>query len=442
MRQTFDDAIVEFIERSRELLGRESTEDHPPRDTCVDHIDGSRVPSLLVLTEELIRRYAWTMGDDNPLYIDPDYGRASPAGSQIAPGPILVHVRYPGDHGAQRPGGYPVANFLSGVAWEFYDYLRPGMRFTSSKVPRELHVGRGSRSQLISHHSETSYWDNRGALVAKAYGQLIHVPVRTMGASRIMPLDRLGDGLLYERVPHVYGEEQVAELLQALEPPPRRGSAPRWFEDVEVGDALPSVVLPPYDIRDELTYQSLHHGLHADYVGEPFVRAFRPGFMRCRQHGDFARTHPWTRWPYTPWDEHEDAPLAAYRCQPLPFDYGIQRAQQPLRLLTDWAGDAAFVRRMYTSMRRPVFYGDASVITGTVIRTGVVEESDSGGRTARYGSVTVEIAGRNQRGEMHCLGHGTIYLPTRADGLPEVPVPHLEMPPYVPFDVHRSAYGD
>jgi hypothetical protein len=43
--------------------------------------------------------------------------------------------------------------------------------------------------------------------------------------------------------------------------------------------------------------------------------------------------------------------LAPYRCQPLPFDFGIPRAQAPIRLLTNWAGDNAFVHRMYTTMR-------------------------------------------------------------------------------------------
>lgn len=440
--ETFNEAIVEFVKCSRAMLHRESPEDHPPQDVVSDYAGTDRVPSPLVLTEDLIRRYAWTMGDDNPLYTDPVYAKRCPAGSQVAPGPILVHVRYPADHGAQRPGGYPVANFLSGVAWEFYDYLRPGMRFSSSKIPRELHVGRGSRGLLISHHSETFYWDNRHALVAKAYGQLIHVPMRTMGTSRVMPVERLGEEMLYRRSPHVYTSEEVARLTGALTPAPRRGTEVRWFEDVRVGEVLPSIVQPPYDVRDELTYQSLHHGLHADYIGEPFVRAFRPGFLRCRQHLDFARTHPWTRWPYTPYDEHEDAPLAPYRGQPLPFDYGIQRAQQPLRLLTDWAGDTAFVRRMYTSMRRPLFYSDASVTAGTVMRTYVASASDDAGHRAQYGAVVVEITGRNQIGQVHCLGHATMYLPSRKFGPPELPVPHPARPAYVPFDQHRSPHVD
>ena len=41
-------------------------------------------PGLLKVTEDEIRLHAQSIGDTNPLYLDPDYGRASPYGSIIA----------------------------------------------------------------------------------------------------------------------------------------------------------------------------------------------------------------------------------------------------------------------------------------------------------------------------------------------------------------------
>ncbi|MGH3696126.1 MAG: FAS1-like dehydratase domain-containing protein [Pseudonocardiaceae bacterium] len=437
--QTFDDALTEFIERSRELLNKESPEDRPPPHPAPLDRDAVPVPSALILTEDLIRRYAYTIGDDNPLYVDRAYGEQSWLGSQVAPGTILVHVRYPGDHGAQRAQGYPVANFLSGVVWEFYDVLRPGMRFTSSKIPRELVIGRGRQAQVISHHSETFYWDNSRKLKAKAYGRLIHLPVEQMGGTRVMPVERLGERMFYEYEPYRYDAREIEVILEALQRQQRRGARPLWWEDVTEGEELRSIVQPPYSIRDELTYQSLHHGLNAAFDRTRLVRAFRPAFKRCRLNPDFARTHPVTGWPYTPYDEHEDRYLAAYRCEPLPFDFGIQRAQIPIRLLTDWAGDGAFVHRMYTSMRRPVFYGDAVFFRGKVLRKYIAEKADDAGRSASYAAVAIEIVGTNQRDEVHCLGYATVVLPSRELGEPLLPVPHAERPDYVLFDVHRKA---
>lgn len=439
LMQTFDEALAEFIERSRQLLNKESPEDRPPPYPAPLDRNAVPVPSALILTEDLIRRYAYTIGEENPLYTDPAYAERSWLGSQVAPGPILVHVRYPADHGAQRAQGYPVANFLSGVGWEFYDVLRPGMRFTSSKIPRELIIARGRQAQVISHHSETFYWNNSGALAAKAYGRLIHLPVEQMGGTRVMPVQRLGERMFYDYEPHRYTDAEIEKLREALERQQRRGARPLYWEDVNEGDDLPDIVQPPYSIQDELTYQSMHHGLSAAFDRTRLVRAFRPAYQRCRLNPDFARTHPVTGWPYTPYDEHEDRYIAAYRCEPLPFDFGIQRAQIPLRLLTDWAGDAAFVHRMYTSMRRPVFYGDAVIFRGKVIRKYIAERVNEAGRTVSYTSAAVEMVGLNQRDEVHTMGYATVFLPSAALGQPQLPVPHAERPEYVPFDGHRRA---
>ncbi|GLW96479.1 MaoC family dehydratase N-terminal domain-containing protein [Microtetraspora sp. NBRC 16547] len=438
--QTFDEALAEFIERSRQLLHKESPEDRPPPHPAPP-LDPNviPVPSALILTEDLIRRYAYAIGEDNPLYTDPAYGERSWLGSQVAPPTILIHVRFPADHGVQRPQGYPVANFLSGVAWEFYDVLRPGMRFTSSKIPRELVVTRGRQGKVIFHHSENFYWTNCGALKAKAYGRLIHLPVEQMGGTRVMPVERLGERMLYNREPHHYSSAEIEKLSEALEKEQRRGARVLSWEEVDEGDELPNIVQPPYSIRDALTYQSLDHGLLAALDGTRLVRAFRPAYRRSRQNPAFARTHPVTGWPYTPYDEHEDRHLAPYRCQPLPFDFGIQRAQAPIRLLTNWAGDNAFVHRMYTTMRRPIFYGDAAIYKGKVIRKYVAEKTDTAGRTVSYAAVAIEIVGLNQRDEVHCLGYATVFLPSAAMGQPVLPVPHADRPEYVPFDVHRRA---
>jgi hypothetical protein len=162
----------------------------------------------------------------------------------------------------QERGG-DVAGVISGVAWEFYDVLRPGMRFTSSKIPRELVIARGLQGQVIFHHSEIFYWNNCGALTAKAYGRLIHVPVEQMGATRVMPVERLGERMLYNREPHHYSAAEIEKLSEALEKQQRRGARVLSWEEVDEGDELPNIVQPPYSIRDALTYQALDHGLLA-----------------------------------------------------------------------------------------------------------------------------------------------------------------------------------
>ncbi len=435
----FNAAVEEFIARTRELIGLESTEDTPPPIPPAGPERRAPVPSLLVLDEETIRRYALSIGDDNPLFTDAAYAAASRYRGLIAPGPVLVHARYPADHGATRPHGYPLANFIGGVAWEFFDVVRAGARVSTSKVLREVLERRGMNGRRLFYLvCEVKYFDALGRLLAKAYGTLVQVPMRGMGTARAMPPERLGEELLGGRRPHRYSPEEVAEIVAGMEGERRRGAGPLYWEDVAEGEELPGIVQPPYALPDALSYQSIHQGLVSGHEGGRFARSFTPAYRVFKAgwgYPDFARVHPVTRWPYTPGDEHEDPLLCGYRGQPLPFDFGIQRGQIPQRLLSNWAGDDGFIRKMSVTMGRPLFHGDALVVRGRVLRKSAVAEPDGG--VIRH-AVRVALEGYNQRGESVSRGFATVYLPSRAAGAPALPVETDAPPPYVPFEEHRS----
>ena len=186
--QTFEEAIQEFLERSREMLGEETTESLPPGSPSPYRQDGPPYECAIRLDARTIRNYVRTIGEDNPLYTDPAYAKSSKYGCLTIPGPFLSMVRGITAHGAQsgeagkeRPGGYPVANFFSGTAWEFFDVLRIGSKFSSSMVTKELIEKPGSRGNLLFFISELLFWDDHGDLPAKCSGTLIMVPIETMG---------------------------------------------------------------------------------------------------------------------------------------------------------------------------------------------------------------------------------------------------------------------
>jgi len=433
----FISAIDEFVARTRDLIDLESSEDLPPQ-LGSKAPSSDLIPSLFRLDEETIRRYASTIGDDNPLFTDPAYGRASIYGSQIAPGPILVHCRYPADHGASRENGYPVANFLGGLSWEFFDVVRPGTTVYSSKKLREVLEPRGIRGgRLILLVCEVVYFDAFDRPLAKAYGTLVQVPMKNMGTTRAMPIEGVDESQLYNNEPHRYTADEVTPIIEGMDRERRRGSEPLYWEDVAVGDVLPPIYQPPYALPDALSYQSLHQGLVQGYGGAHLARSFTPAFRALKAgwgYPDFARTHPITRWPYTPGDEHEDAFLCRFRGQPLPFDFGIQRAQIPQRLLSNWSGDNAFCRKMSMSMGRPLFHGDALVIRGRVVDKKAVTEDGPG---QRYSAVTVAMDAANQRDEIVSKGFASVYLPSKIDGAPLLPIAPSSIP-YVPYERHRS----
>ena len=52
----------------------------------------TRMQWIETATRDAIRHFAWGVGDDNPLWLDPAYAAASPAGGLVAPPCILYAV--------------------------------------------------------------------------------------------------------------------------------------------------------------------------------------------------------------------------------------------------------------------------------------------------------------------------------------------------------------
>ena len=151
---------------------------------------------------------------------------------------ITAHGVQGGEHARQRPQGYPVANFHAGNAWEFFDVIRVGSKFSSSMTTQEMLEKKGSRGDLIIFVSELMYWDQHGDLPAKCYGTLIMFPIASMGTSRSMNVDRLGENLIYERTTQQYNEEQLEEIIEDIDNHKRRGAETLYWEDVNVGDKV------------------------------------------------------------------------------------------------------------------------------------------------------------------------------------------------------------
>ena len=142
-------------------------------------------------------------------------------------------------HGARRPGGWPIANFHSGTAWEFFDVLRAGTGFKTSSVGKEIIEKPGAQGNLFFFITDVNYWDLVGDLLGKCYGTLIMVPREEMGTSRSMSVERLGERMMYEREAGKYNQEKVEEVIDLMEKGKPRGKEILYWEDVKEGDKLP-----------------------------------------------------------------------------------------------------------------------------------------------------------------------------------------------------------
>ncbi len=442
--QTFEEAVAEFIAKSKELIDIESDENLPPIPPSPYDQSGPPYEYSQRLTPNFVTRYALSIGDDNPLFVDPEYGNSTRYGSQLAPGPVMALIRYPSVHGVVRAGGYPLANFISGAAWEFYDVVRAGSKFRSSKVTKEIFEKPGSRGNLVFMISDNRYWDYHGDLIGKCYGTQIYVPIETMGSTRSMPVERLGEHMMYERKASQYNKEIVEEVRSQVEGQKRRGAQTLYWEDVEEGEKIGPVVFTPWTLLDQICYHSLGYASVSGPMAPGNELAFEPVYRLLKQT-QRGHVHPITRWR-GPGNEHEDALTAAYRGQPGPFDFGVQRTQMCEQLMSNWMGDNGFIRRLQIALRKPVYYGDITTYTGEVVKKFKEVQGGEKGEGAvpgkqDYYAMGVKYQGLNQVGEAQVIGTATVYLPSREAGPVQLPIPHPARPPFVNYETfYRDWY--
>ena len=158
--ETFEGLVDQFRQLSRAQIDEEVLGEGYPLDMLLypgttQPYDTSGPPytSPFFLTEEVVKAYAASIGDNNPLYTDPEYAKQGPYGCLIAPGTAMLLARNAMWHGARRVGGWPIANFHSGTAWEFFDVVRVGTGFKASSTGKEIiEKAWSSRQSLLLHH--------------------------------------------------------------------------------------------------------------------------------------------------------------------------------------------------------------------------------------------------------------------------------------------------
>ncbi|HJX13579.1 MAG TPA: hypothetical protein VJ377_08650, partial [Dehalococcoidales bacterium] len=90
---------------------------------------------------------------------------------------------------------------------------------------------------------------------------------------------------------------------------------------------------------------------------------------------------------------------------PQPYDVGIQRHCWAVHLLTNWLGDAGWLKRSRVEYRRFVFHSDVVWLKGAVTRKYVDEDGDY--------CVDIALHAVNQRQEDTMPGQAVVALPSR-----------------------------
>jgi acyl dehydratase len=367
-------------------------------------------PHYLCPTEDAFRHVAVSYGDDRPLWHDKSYAAATRWGTPIASpamtgGDTLVgedEVTAVPDHLAAAMKGDPLRGvhaFYAGSMREWWAPLRAGERvLRRNALVSVLDKPSSFAGRAIHEWTAHVFGTSTGVLLGAQCRNMIRSE-RSAARSRKR----------YTAVePAIWTAEQLAEIDAAYARECPRGNEPRWWEDVAVGDELPSLAKGPLTITDMVCW---HVGMGMGMYGvQPLRLAWKNRQRIPRFYSPNAQGVPDTE-QRVHWD-----PEAARRAgNPTTFDYGRMRETWLIHCCTDWMGDDAWLWKLDCEFRLFNYVGDMHWITGRVVRHYLAE----GGRPA----VDLELAAVNQRGEITAPGHATILLPSHEHGPVRLPDP-------------------
>jgi acyl dehydratase len=369
-------------------------------------------PHYLVPNEDAFRHVALAYGDDNPLWCDPAYAGKTRWGGPVAPPHLVGGDTLIGEdevtrlEGATRElmKGDPLGGvhaFYSGSFREWWNPLRPGTRVTRRNALVGVHDKVGDFAGRAVHEWSAEVFAEAGGPVLAAQYRLMIRAEREKATSR-----KKNDAIEIEP----YTDEQLAEIDAHLagEADRRRGAEPRWWEDVDEGDALDPLVKGPMRVTDMVVW---HTGMGMGLYG---VAALRLGYQQRQRMPRFFKPDA-LNIPDVQQRVHWDAEWAHDAGNPAVYDYGRMRETWLIHLCTDWMGDDAWLWKLDCQFRRFNYVGDTHWMRGCVTRKYLTDD----GRPA----VDLDISGENQRGETTTPGHATILLPSHEHGPVRLPEP-------------------
>jgi acyl dehydratase len=359
---------------------------------------------------DAFRVVAESYGDDNPLYCDPAYADGTVWGGPIAPPPLVGgdsligedEVTAVPDDKRELMKGDPLRGvhaFYSASAREWWAPLRPDHRvWRRNALVAVLDKPSEFADRAIHEWSANVFRDDDGTILSGQYRLMIRTE-RTKAREKGKYKD-------IEFRPYTDAEIDAIDAQYAAAS--RRGTEPRFWEDVAEGDTVGPMVKGPLTVTDMVCW---HVGMG---MGLYDVKPLALGAANRRRIPRFFHRDD-LNVPDVMQRVHWDPEFARRSGNPTTFDYGRMRETWLIHLCTDWMGDDAWLWKLECEFRGFNYVGDTQWLSGTIVRKYLAD----GDRPA----VDLELQAENQRGALTTPGTATILLPSRDRGPVRLPDP-------------------
>jgi acyl dehydratase len=339
-------------------------------------------------TRDAIRHYAHGIGDDNPLWADPDYAERTRFRTIVAlPSFLFSTSRIASGYCGGLSG---VHAMWAGADWTWHERVVRGDVILTQSHLKDLieHQTRfaGRSFQQIYH---TEFSTQTGKKVAECDSWVFRTDrdeARERGTKYVEAKNRV----------EAFTDEQLAEYSKLYDAEQIRGPVPRYWEDVQDGEALRRMMKGPMTVTGFICYAQGWGGL--------YIRANKIAYQMQLNHPGLGIKNRFGI-PDCPERVHWDRDFAREVGVPGAYDYGPERCSWLTHHLTNWMGDDGFLRRSKCQIRRHNTDGEVVFIDGSVKRKFVED-----GRHM----IEIEQKATTHRGELSATGTGVVELPSRA----------------------------
>jgi N-terminal half of MaoC dehydratase len=355
-----------------------------------------------------IRRWVQAMHYPNLLHYDPAFSGASRYGKLVAPQSFAIATD--DGHGAVPAcvGKIPESHLLfGGDEWWFYGTpVHGGDTIFNERIPFDYAVkNTGFAGPTCFQRGDNNYTNQHGDKIAKQRSTTIRYKAEAGAASTDMA--NAEDPEWSKDELEALEERKLGwiKMLHAL------GHDKRYWDDANVGDALPERVFGPHSIASFTTewrafivntWGTMDLKLNdleamgftremAGYENDPAMQLVNPEFTDGAYIGP-SRGHLFPKWART-------------IGMPRGYGYGASMGSWITDYMSGWAGEWGQVVHSNCSYRGPAFTGDITIMTAEIIDKMVDEE----GRNL----VQVSVKMANQLGTTMATAKAEIELPKK-----------------------------
>jgi len=337
-------------------------------------------------TRDNIRHFAHGIGDDNPLWCDPVYAARTRYGDIVAlPSFLFACSRIVSGYVGGLAG---VHAMWAGADWTWHQaVLRHDVITTEAWLKDLAEHDTQFAGRAIKQTYHVNFHNQRGALAAEADSWCFRTDrdlAREVGTKytdvKARPLKR-------------YTDEELATIYRLYAEETVRGATPRYWDDVAIGESLPTMVKGPMTVTGFIAFAQGWGGL--------YIRANKLAWKQVDRHPGLGIKNRFGI-PDCPERVHWERELATLVGAPGAYDYGPERCSWLTHHLTNWMGDDGFLHRATCKIVRHNPEGDTLFLTGRVTR-----------KFLESGRHAVEIAqeAHNQDGDLSAVGAAVVWLP-------------------------------